>query len=72
MQLNERLNILLDYFQKPDILAMRSNEILTAVIHGARKEEPSPDVQLAAIQALLNSLEFVRENFDREVRTTFF
>lgn len=47
---------------------MRSNEILTAVIHGARKEEPSADVQLAAITALLNSLEFVRENFEREVR----
>ena len=47
---------------------MRSNEILTAVIHGARKEEPSQDVQLAAIKALLNSLEFVRDNFDREVR----
>ena len=54
--------------QKPEILAMRSNEILTAVIHGARKEEPSADVQLAAITALLNSLEFVRENFEREVR----
>ncbi|EED77518.1 predicted protein, partial [Postia placenta Mad-698-R] len=52
---------------KPEILALRSNEILTAVIHGARKEEPSPEVQLAAIHALLNSLEFVRENFDREV-----
>ncbi|EPS97330.1 hypothetical protein FOMPIDRAFT_1025098 [Fomitopsis schrenkii] len=51
---------------KPEILAMRSNEILTAVIHGARKEEPSADVQLAAITALLNSLEFVRENFERE------
>ncbi|KAF9813282.1 hypothetical protein IEO21_05666 [Rhodonia placenta] len=51
---------------KPEILALRSNEILTAVIHGARKEEPSPEVQLAAIHALLNSLEFVRENFDRE------
>ncbi|KAH9834388.1 ARM repeat-containing protein [Rhodofomes roseus] len=51
---------------KPEILAMRSNEILTAVIHGARKEEPSPEVQLAAITALLNSLEFVRENFERE------
>lgn len=45
---------------------MRSNEILTAVIHGARKEEPSQEVQLAAIRALFNSLEFVRENFDRE------
>ncbi|KAF7964699.1 hypothetical protein HWV62_4055, partial [Athelia sp. TMB] len=51
---------------KPETLALRSNEILTAVIHGARKEEPSSDVQLAAILALFNSLEFVRENFDRE------
>ncbi|THU97897.1 ARM repeat-containing protein [Dendrothele bispora CBS 962.96] len=51
---------------KPDILALRSNEILTAVIHGARKEETSPEVQLAAIHALYNSLEFVRDNFDRE------
>ncbi|KAJ6598685.1 armadillo-type protein [Mycena sp. CBHHK59/15] len=51
---------------KPEILTLRSNEILTAVIHGARKEEPSPDVQLAAIHALYNSLEFVRDNFERE------
>ena len=54
--------------QKPEILSLRSNEILTAVIHGARKEEPSPEVQLAAIHSLYNSLEFVRENFDRDVR----
>ncbi|CAL1698079.1 unnamed protein product [Somion occarium] len=51
---------------KPEILAARSNEILTAVIHGARKEEPSPEVQLAAIHALSNSLEFVQDNFERE------
>ncbi|GJE92935.1 ARM repeat-containing protein [Phanerochaete sordida] len=51
---------------KPEILALRSNEILTAVIHGARKEEPSAEVQLAAITALYNSLEFVRDNFERE------
>lgn len=51
---------------KPEILTLRSNEILTAVIHGARKEEPSSDVQSAAIHALYNSLEFVRDNFDRE------
>ncbi|KAG6332567.1 hypothetical protein ID866_6517 [Astraeus odoratus] len=51
---------------KPEILSLRSNEILTAVIHGARKDEPSPDVQLAAVHALYNSLEFVRENFERE------
>jgi importin subunit beta-1 len=53
--------------QKPEILSLRSNEILTAVIHGARKEEPSTDVQLAAINSLYNSLEFVRDNFEREV-----
>ncbi|KAH7907378.1 armadillo-type protein [Hygrophoropsis aurantiaca] len=51
---------------KPEILAVRSNEILTAVIHGARKEEPSSEVQLAAVHALFNSLEFVRDNFERE------
>ncbi|KAG6857029.1 hypothetical protein H0H87_010702 [Tephrocybe sp. NHM501043] len=51
---------------KPEILSLRSNEILTAVIHGARKEETSSEVQLAAIHALYNSLEFVRENFERE------
>ncbi|KAG1829680.1 karyopherin Kap95 [Suillus variegatus] len=32
---------------KPEVLALRSNEILTAVIHGACKEEPSSEVQLA-------------------------
>lgn len=53
--------------QKPEILTLRANEILTAVIHGARKEEPSSEVQLAAIHALFNSLEFIRENFEREV-----
>ncbi|RXW25205.1 hypothetical protein EST38_g723 [Candolleomyces aberdarensis] len=51
---------------KPEILSLKANEILTAVIHGARKEEPSPEVQLAAIHALFNSLEFIRENFERE------
>ncbi|KAH8105804.1 armadillo-type protein [Phellopilus nigrolimitatus] len=51
---------------KLEILSMRSNKILTAVIHGARKEEPSVDVQLAAINALYNSLEFIRDNFARE------
>ncbi|GAA5845418.1 hypothetical protein JCM11251_005067 [Rhodosporidiobolus azoricus] len=51
---------------KPDILAAQSNEILTAVVQGARKEETSVEVQLAAVNALYNSLEFVRENFGRE------
>lgn len=52
--------------QRSDVLATQTNEILTAVVSGARKEEPSADVQLAAVNALYNSLDFVRENFDRE------
>ncbi|TFY83967.1 hypothetical protein EWM64_g25 [Hericium alpestre] len=55
----------------PDILSLRANEILTAVVHGARKEEPSPEVQLAAMQALYNSLIFIRENFEREGERNF-
>ncbi|KAI6005567.1 armadillo-type protein [Pisolithus albus] len=51
---------------KPDILSLRSNEILTAVIRGARQHEPPSGVQLAAVHALYNSLEFVHENFERE------
>lgn len=35
-------------------------------MQGARKEEPSEAVRLAAISALYNSLEFVEENFKRE------
>lgn len=53
---------------QPQFLSARSNEILTAVVQGARKEEPSTDVQAAAINALYNSLEFIRDNFEREVR----
>ncbi len=48
------------------MLAQQSNPILTAVVQGARKEEPSDQVRFAALQALYNSLEFVRENFERE------
>jgi importin subunit beta-1 len=35
-------------------------------VQGARKEETNMDVQGAAIQALYNSLEFIRDNFERE------
>jgi importin subunit beta-1 len=53
-------------WQKPEVLTAQSNQILTAVIQGARKEESSTAVQLVALRALLNSLEFVRDNFERE------
>lgn len=55
----------------PAVLATQSNEILTAVIQGARKEEPVAKVQHAALQALFNSLEFVRGNFEREGERSF-
>ncbi|KAI9660612.1 MAG: karyopherin beta [Bathelium mastoideum] len=43
-----------------------SNAILTAVVQGARKEEPNNDVRNSAITALGDSLEFVRSNFENE------
>jgi importin subunit beta-1 len=47
-------------------LVSHSNAILTAVVQGARKEEPNGDVRLAAITALGDSLEFVGNNFKHE------
>ncbi len=47
-------------------LVAHSNAILTAVVQGARKEEQSVDVRLAAITALGDSLEFVGNNFKHE------
>lgn len=47
-------------------LSEHSNAILTAVVQGARKEEPNQDVRNAAITALGDSLEFVRSNFENE------
>jgi importin subunit beta-1 len=49
-----------------DSLAQHSNAILTAVVQGARKEEPNPEIRNAAITALGDSLEFVRTNFENE------
>lgn len=48
-----------------DVLETESNSILTAIIHGMRKQEESNHVRLAATTALLNSLEFTRTNFDK-------
>jgi importin subunit beta-1 len=53
-------------FVKSEYLASCSNEILTAVVQGVRKEEQSEQVQEAAIKALYNSLKFIDTNFSRE------
>lgn len=54
-----------------EVLTEQSNPILTAIIHGMRSTEPSNHVRLAATQALLNSLEFTRANFDKDNERNF-
>jgi hypothetical protein len=54
-------------------LEEKTNEILTAIVHGMKRDETSNHVRLAATNALLNSLEFTRANFEKEVSLhTFF
>ena len=43
-----------------------ANEILTAIVHGMRRDEASNQVRLAATTALFNSLEFTNANFSRD------
>ena len=57
------------YIKDQRCLEEASNEILTAIVHGMKREEPSDHVRLAATNALLNSLEFTKANFDKEVRS---
>lgn len=54
-----------------DVLEPQSNAILTAIIHGMRKTEMSNHVRLAATNALLNSLEFTKANFEKESERNF-
>ncbi|CAH1790559.1 unnamed protein product [Owenia fusiformis] len=55
----------------PVILLKQSNEILTAIVHGMKKDEPSAHVRYAATEALLNSLEFTKANFEKESERHF-
>lgn len=54
-----------------EVLVQQSNAILTAIIHGMRSSEPSNHVRLAATEALLNSLEFTKANFEKESERNF-
>lgn len=56
---------------QPEILVRQSNDILTAIVNGMRKDETSDHVKLAATNALLNSLEFTRANFDKDMERHF-
>jgi importin subunit beta-1 len=58
-------------FQDDRCLEEKTNEILTAIVHGMKRDETSNHVRLAATNALLNSLEFTRANFEKEVSQNF-
>jgi len=55
----------------PEVLESQSNHVLTAIIFGMRKVEPSNHVRLAATNALHNSLEFTKANFDKQAERNY-
>ncbi|XP_017494617.1 PREDICTED: importin subunit beta-1-like, partial [Rhagoletis zephyria] len=55
----------------PELLISESNQILTAIINNMGKDEQSTNVRLTATNALLNSLEFTKANFDTEQERHF-
>ncbi|GAB6028323.1 Importin subunit beta-1 [Chamberlinius hualienensis] len=67
----EAIGYLCQDIQDPEVLAAQSNAILTAIVHGMKKDEPSNHVKLAATNALLNSLEFTKANFEKESERHF-
>lgn len=54
----------------PQILA-QSNGILIAIVQGVQASEPSTQVRLTALNALSNSLQFIKLNFQREGERNF-
>ena len=48
------------------ILMAHSNNILIAIVQGAQSKEPSKSVRLTALNALADSLSFIKENMTRE------
>ncbi|XP_078489459.1 importin subunit beta-1-like [Ciona intestinalis] len=55
----------------PEHLMGHSNDILTAIVQGMRKDETNDNVKLAATNAMLNTLEFTKENFDHQNERNF-
>eukprot|EP00090_Calanus_glacialis_P035670 TRINITY_DN6084_c0_g1_i1.p1 TRINITY_DN6084_c0_g1~~TRINITY_DN6084_c0_g1_i1.p1 ORF type:complete len:888 (-),score=295.59 TRINITY_DN6084_c0_g1_i1:805-3468(-) len=56
---------------EPRCMEETANEILTAIVHGMRRDETSTQVKLASTNALLNSLEFTRANFEKDAERHF-
>lgn len=61
----------IDCRKSPEYIEQHSGPILTAVMHGIRKEEPSEKVRIAAIKALYNALGGIRANFEQEGQRHF-
>jgi len=55
----------------PAVIQHQSNQILTAVIEGMKKESGNIDIILAATNALCNALEFVQTNFQQKVERDY-
>ncbi|XP_062583910.1 importin subunit beta-1-like [Saccostrea cucullata] len=53
------------------VLQSKVNELLAAILHGMRKEQPSNRVRIAASNALCSSLEHLKANFDKETERHF-
>lgn len=48
------------------VLSAHSNAVLTAVVQGARRDEPDNEVRLAALQALADATDFIGANMNNE------
>uniref|UniRef100_A0AC34RF88 Importin N-terminal domain-containing protein n=1 Tax=Panagrolaimus sp. JU765 TaxID=591449 RepID=A0AC34RF88_9BILA len=48
---------------QPQVIEVKANDILTAIIHGMRSDQPHISVRQAATEALLNALELTKNNF---------
>lgn len=48
------------------VIASQSNGILISIVQGAQSSEPSIIVRKTALSALVNSLDFIESNFERE------
>jgi len=54
---------------EPEVLQTQANQILTAVCKGIK--DPNNEIKLAGCRAMLNALEFVRSNFEKEVERNY-
>jgi len=47
----------------PAMIEAKANDVLTAIVHGMRSDQPSISIKQAATEAMLNALELTKHNF---------